>query len=210
MSLRNSIHNLKIDIKIGNVFAKFWSKNNSNWLHILTTTRQLTKRSCYQSAYSNYSFSSSSSSSCSPLPVAATSTIYDILWISHQDTLWSVPLLLSLSWPSAMLRYLFLLCFFDFLWISQQHTRLDQYISRAQPASFGRASLPFSDIFLRFPMHFSSRYASITTFLLLSQQASAVLRYRFLTFFVDFLWISHLNILYVLCMDIFDELTRSN
>jgi hypothetical protein len=56
MSLRNSIHKLKIDIKIGNVFAKFWSKNNSNWLHIFTTTRQLTKRSCYQSAYSNYSF----------------------------------------------------------------------------------------------------------------------------------------------------------
>jgi hypothetical protein len=128
MSLRNSIHNLKIWIKIGNVLAKF-DRKNFNLLLILTTM-QFTKRSCYQLAYSNYSFSPSSSCAQptgfgrASLPVATSNLWYSLDFSSRYAL---IPTFLPLSRPSAVLRYRFLTFFTWFPMDFSSRYALDHY-----------------------------------------------------------------------------------
>ena len=114
------------------------------------------------------------------------SFFFDFLWISHQDTLRSLPFS-----RSAGLRPCFATCFWHFPMIFSGFLIkicTSQYLSPAQLA-FGHASLPVSIVFLGYFMDFSSRYGLISTSLPLSRP-SAVLRYLFLSFLHDFLWIS--------------------
>ena len=131
---------------------------------LIITTVQLTKKKSYQLAYSNYSFSpsssSSSSSSCaqSTFGRASLPVFKKILWYPLDFSSRYALISTSLSRSAGKLRPCFATVFWHFSSISYGFLikiRFDHYLSPAQPA-FGRASLPFSDIFTWFSMDFSS------------------------------------------------------